>query len=126
MAITIVLALTSLWHFLAFWHFTLHPARTLARISKERPISAIATEAVRFLGGINAGFVVLGLAALALPAGTRWPALVALCVANLSQLVVDLRVRRLGLAHGPYFMQILIGDAVFTVANAGAAIFSVA
>lgn len=118
MAITIVLLLTAPWHFLAFWHFTFHPTRTLARISKERPVSPAGAEAVRFLGGINAGFVVLALATIALPQAMRWPALLALTAANLSQLVVDLRALRLGLAQGSYFRQIVVGDAIFTVANA--------
>jgi hypothetical protein len=66
--------------------------------------------------------VVLGLATIALPEASRWPALTALAVANLSQFLVDVRVRRLGLAHGAMFLQILIGDAVFTLANIVAAV----
>lgn len=117
MATTTVLLFTALWHFLAFWHFTFYPERTLARTTRERFIHTVSAELFRFLGGINAALVVLALASLALSVPARWPALLALAVANLSQLVVDVRVKRLGLAHGPFFAQILVGDALFTVAN---------
>lgn len=117
-----VLVLTALWHFMAFWHFTVQPARTLARTTRERPVQIVPTELFRFLGGINAALVVLALASLAIPAPHRWPAFLALAVANLSQLMVDLRVKRLGLAHGGFFLQIVIGDAIFTVANAAAVV----
>jgi hypothetical protein len=123
-ATSTILVLTALWHFMAFWHFALHPKRTLARATRERPVSDVSAELFRFLGGINAGLVVLALASLALPVPHRWPAFVALMVANLSQLVIDLRVKRLGLAHGGFFRQVLIGDAVFTLANAGAGVLS--
>lgn len=116
----VVLVLTALWHGLAFWHFTFFPERTLARTTSERPVQVVAAELFRFLGAINASLVVLALATLWLPEAQRWPALAALAVANLSQLVVDLRVKRLGLARGRFFLQVLVGDAVFTVANATA------
>jgi hypothetical protein len=122
MVTSIVLALTALWHFLAFWHFTFYPERTLARTTRERPVQVVSAELFRFLGGINASLVVLALASLALDEHSRWPALAALAVANLSQLLIDLRVKRLGLAHGPFFLQILAGDALFTLANAGAGV----
>lgn len=117
MASSIVLVLTALWHLLAVWHFTFFPERTLARTTRERPVQVVAAELFRFLGGINAGFVVLALASLALPLEARWPAFAALAVANLSQALVDVRVSRLGLAHGGFFRQILIGDVAFTLAN---------
>lgn len=119
-----ILVLTALWHSAAFWHFAIHPKRTLARATRERPVSDVSAELFRFLGGINAGFVVLALASLALPVSERWPAFVALAVANLSQLIIDLRVKRLGLAHGGFFRQVMIGDALFTAANAGAGLIS--
>lgn len=124
MATAIVLVLTALWHFLAFWHFTFYPERTLARTTRERPVHVVSAELFRFLGGINAALVVLALATLALDGPARWPAFAALAVANLSQLVVDLRVKRLGLAHGSFFAQILAGDALFTLANAGAGVLT--
>ena len=124
MLTTIVLALSALWHFLAFWHFALYPERTLARSTKERPVSRISAELFRFLGGMNVGMVVLALAAIALPEEHRWPAFVALMAGNLSQLVIDLRVKRLGLAHGGFFRQVTIGDAFFTLANASAVVLT--
>lgn len=126
MGFSAVLVATAVWHFLAFWHFTFHPARTLARTTRERPVHPVSTELFRFLGGINAAIVVLALASVATPPDHRWPAFLALAVANLSQLLVDLRVRRLGLAQGGFFLQILVGDAIFTVVNAAAGIASVA
>jgi hypothetical protein len=119
-----ILVLTALWHSAAFWHFAIHPKRTLARATRERPVSEVSAELFRFLGVINAGFVVLALASLALPVPERWPAFLALTVANLSQLVIDLRVKRLGLAHGGFFRQVMIGDALFTAVNASAALMS--
>ena len=120
----LVLALTALWHTLAGWHFTFHPERTLARTTTERPVSVLTAELFRFLGGINFALVVLALASLRSAPAARWPAFAALMVANASQLVVDLRVRRLGLAHGGFFRQILIGDALFTALNAAALAFT--
>lgn len=125
MAMSAVLVATAIWHFLAFWHFTVHPARTLARTTRERPVHAVSVELFRFLGGINAAIVVLALASLATPPQLRWPAFLALAVANLSQLLVDLRVKRLGLAHGGFFLQIIVGDAIFTLANVAAGVASV-
>ena len=114
---TIVLVLTALWHALATWHFAVTPARTLWRTTHERPISPVAIELFRFLGAMNIGFVVLALLAASLfPEGRRVACLV-LVVANASQALVDLRVQRLGLARGPMFKQIFVGDVVFTVAN---------
>jgi len=118
-----VLGATALWHFLAFWHFTFFPARTLARTTRERPVNVLAAELFRFLGGINLALVVLAVVSLMAPPGQRWPAFVALAVANLSQWAVDVRVQRPGLVHGPFFRQILAGDVVFTAANV-AALFS--
>jgi hypothetical protein len=111
---TVVLILVGGWHLAAAWHFLGFPERTLARTTQERPIRPIAAELFRFLGGMNLGMVVLAWASVA--GGSRGPALLALAVANGSQLAVDLRVRRLGLARGAMFAQILAGDAVFTVA----------
>jgi len=122
---TIVVILTALWHALAAWHFAVQPARTLGRTTAERPVSPIAIEILRFLGAINLGFVVLGALAAAWPEA-RSAAFVTLAVANLSQAVVDLRVQRLGLARGPMFRQILVGDVAFTVANLLAWVASVA
>lgn len=118
---TIVLVLTALWHGLAAWHFGLYPARTIARTTAERPVSPIAVELLRFLGAINLGFVVLAVVAIAPFAEARRAAFVALAVANLSQAIVDRRVQRLGLARGPMFQQIFVGDVVFTAANAALA-----
>jgi hypothetical protein len=114
---TIVLALTAVWHLLATWHFLLRPARTLGRTTRERSISPIAVELFRFLGAMNFAFVVLAVAAATLLPEGRVTAFLVLAVANLSQAVVDLRVQRLGLAHGPMFGQIFIGDVMFTAAN---------
>lgn len=117
---TVVLLTTAVWHALATWHFLVTPARTLGRTTRERPISPIAVELFRFLGAMNAAFIVLAvLAASAFPAG-RTLAFVVLAAANLSQALVDARVRRLDLARGPMFMQIFVGDVVFTVANLAA------
>jgi len=114
---TIVLLLTAVWHALAVWHFAVHPARTLGRTTRERPISPIAIELLRFLGALNVACVALGvLAASAYPEG-RPLTFVVLALANASQAIVDVRVQRLGLAKGPMFGQILIGDVAFTAAN---------
>lgn len=112
----LILALTALWHALAAWHFTVTPHRTLARTTAERPVSPLTAELFRFLGGMNVAAVVLAVAAV-LQADIRTVAALTLAVANGSQLLQDLRVRRLGLARGPFFLQILVGDAVFTAAN---------
>ncbi len=120
-----VLVFTAIWHLLAFWHFTFHPERTLARTTRERPVNVLATELFRFLGGMNLALVVLALASLALSDAHRWPVFLALAIANSSQFAVDLRVRRLALAQGAFFAQILVGDALFTGLNAGAGVLSV-
>lgn len=122
MSHTIVLLTTALWHGLAVWHFVGFPARTLGRSTRERPISVIATELFRFLGGLNLALVVLALCALALEPAARWPVFVALAVANLSQALQDVRVQRMGLARGRFFQQILVGDFVFTGANLAASL----
>ncbi len=116
---TIVLVLTAVWHGLATWHFLITPARTLGRTTRERPISPIAIELFRFLGAMNTGFIALALLAAALPAA-RPVTFIVLAIANASQAIVDLRVQRLGLAHGPMFQQIFVGDVVFTLANLAA------
>lgn len=115
---TLVLVLVGCWHLAAVWHFLGFPERTLARTTSVRPTPPLAAELLRFLGGMNLGFVVLAWSALL--AADRAPALAALATANASQLAVDLRVRRLGLARGPMFAQIVAGDAAFTVACAAA------
>ncbi|MBX3466563.1 MAG: hypothetical protein KF878_06655 [Planctomycetes bacterium] len=117
---TAILGLAAVWHGLATWHFGVTPARTLARATSERPVSAIATELFRFLAGLNAALVVLAAAALFAGHEARLLALLTLAAANLSQLVLDLRVRRLGLARGPMFARILVGDALFTALCGGA------
>jgi|GEM_PF-3154687 len=113
----VVLLLTALWHALATWHFLVTPARTLGRTTHERPISPVAVELFRFLGAMNTGFVVLALLAAVVFPEARRLAYVVLMVANASQAVIDLRVQRLGLARGPMFKQIFLGDVVFTIAN---------
>ncbi len=111
-----ILALTALWHGLAFWHFALFPVRTLARTTHERPVSAVAAELLRFLGALNAGFSWLAIAAIWRPEA-RVVAFATLAVANLSQMIVDVRVQRLALAKGAMFRHIMFGDALFTFAN---------
>lgn len=118
-----VLLLTGLWHMLAAWHFTVFPARTLARTTAERPVSRQSTELFRFLGGLNLALAVLAGASMWQPQAQRWPALLALAVANLSQYLVDVRVLTQGMVHGPFFKQILWGDALFACANAAALAF---
>lgn len=121
---TTVLALTAVWHALAVWHFTLYAERSLARATRERPVNVLGAELFRFLGGINAALVLLAIGACFAGPEARALAATALCAANLSQLVQDVRVQRLGLASGAFFQQILVGDAVFAVANAIIAILS--
>ncbi len=116
---TIILALTAAWHLLATWHFLITPARTLGRTTRERPISPIAIELFRFLGAMNIGFVLLAILAIVL-VEARLVTFIVLAVANLSQALVDIRVQKLGLAHGPMFQQILIGDLAFTALNLAA------
>ncbi len=118
----IVLYATALWHGLALWHFAFFPERTLGRTTHERPPSPVARELLRFLGAINGGFVLLAVLA-ALRPEARAVAYLALAAANLSQLVVDVRVLGLALARGPMFKQILAGDALFTAANLAAYLF---
>lgn len=116
--ITAILALTAAWHALAVWHFTFYPERTIARATRERPVSEVGAELFRFLGGMNAALVVLAAGACFGTTETVALAAGALCVANASQLVQDVRIARSGLASGVFFAQIVVGDAVFTVANA--------
>jgi hypothetical protein len=78
----------------------------------------IAVELFRFLSGLNAALAALAIVAIALP-GSRLGAAIALTIANGSQALQDLRVRRLGLARGAMFTQILVGDAIFTLAALG-------
>jgi hypothetical protein len=113
--IVTVFALTAAWHALAAWHFTLFPDRTLRRTTNERPPSVIAVELFRFLGGLNAALAALAILAIVLP-GARVAAALVLAIANGSQALQDLRVRRLGLARGRFFAQILVGDALFALA----------
>ena len=54
---TVVLLATAACHAAAAWHFTLFPERTLARTTDERPVSPLAAELFRFLGGMNVGLV---------------------------------------------------------------------
>ena len=101
-------------------------ARTLARTTAQRPVEVIPTELFRFLAGLNVALVVLA----AVAAASSVPQVVqvagiTLAVANASQLAQDLRVARLGLIRGPMFRTILVGDAVFTVANVWVALGSV-
>ena len=121
-----ILILTALWHGLATWHFGFHPARTLAVTTSERPVSPIAMELFRFLAGLNLALVALALLSLTQPPGARLVAFAVLALANATQLLLDARVRRLGLAHGALFAQILAGDAVFTAANGAAAMIVLA
>ena len=116
--ITAVLALTAIWHLLAVWHFTFHPGRTNARATRARPVSVVGAELFRFLGGMNAALVVLAAGACFGSTDTVALAAATLCVANASQLAQDVRIARSGLASGVFFAQIVVGDAVFTVANA--------
>jgi hypothetical protein len=114
----ITFLLTALWHLLAAYHFTLFPERTLARITKERPVNPIAAEVVRFLGAINFAFFLLGVGACFVDQNSYWLAALVLMFANLSQAIVDNRVKQSGLAGGPFFMQIFWGDVIFTLLNA--------
>ena len=116
---TTILSLTAIWHLLATWHFLITPARTLGRTTHERPISPVAIELFRFLGAMNVGFVLLAVLAVA-SVEVRLVTFIVLAVANLSQALVDLRVQKLGLARGPMFQQILIGDLMFTALNLAA------
>lgn len=113
----VILACTAVWHALATWHFTFFPARTLARATSERPVNVVATELFRFLGAMNLAFVVLGATAILAGPEARRLAYLTLVMANLSQLVIDVRVQRLGLARGAFFLQILAGDALFAALN---------
>lgn len=119
--ITTVLLLVAAWHAAGTWHFTVTPARSIARATAERPVNVVATELFRFLGGLNAALVVLALLAAWDPASRR-AALLTLCVANATQLAQDVRVLRLGLARGPFLLQILAGDAAFAVLTGVAAV----
>lgn len=112
-----VLLTTALWHATAAWHFGLYPARTVARTTSERPVNVLTVELFRFLAGLNVAVVVLAVAAIWMEPSQRWPVFLSLCVANASQFLADVRMRRLRLVHGPMFTQILWGDAFFTLAN---------
>jgi hypothetical protein len=115
---TNIYLLTALWHLLAAYHFTLFPTRSLARISRERPVNPIAAEAVRFLGAINVAFFGLGVGACFVDQSAYWLISLALMLANLSQALVDISVKRRGLAGGSFFNQILWGDLFFATLNA--------
>ena len=85
---------TALWHLLAAYHFILFPGRSLARISRERPVSPIAIEAVRFLGAINVAFCFLGVGACLVAPSAYWLVSLTLMLANLSQTLVDASVKQ--------------------------------
>jgi hypothetical protein len=108
---------TACWHLLAAYHFTLFPGRSLARISRERPVSPMAIEAVRFLGGINFAFFLLGVGACFVATSSYWLASLTLLFANLSQTLIDISVKNRGLAGGPFFARIFWGDVSFTLLN---------
>ncbi len=112
-AVKVILLATAGWHALAVWHFTLFPARTLARTTRERPVAAIPTELFRFLGAMNLPCVLLAAGAALAGLEARRLALACLVVANLGQAALDLRVHRLGLAQGPFFRAIFAGDLLF-------------
>lgn len=116
-----VLALTALWHAAAAWHFTLFPHRTLGRSTSQRPVNDLAAELFRFLGGLNIALVALGAIACFVPPA-RPVAAAVLALANATQFVQDVRVKRLGFARGGFFTQILVGDAIFAVANLAVAV----
>lgn len=117
-----ILVGTALWHATAAWHFGLYPARTVARTTSERPVNILTVELFRFLAGLNIALVVLAIAAIFLEPPQRWPVYLSLCVANASQFLADIRMKRLKLVHGSMFTQIFWGDAFFTLANAFAII----
>ena len=117
-----VLALTALWHGLAFWHFYVRAERTIAIFTYERPVSPIAGGLIRFLGGLN--LAVAALAAVAIPVRIQpmWPIFGFLALANLSQLWIDVQVHRQGLTKQRFTTTILLGDGVATVANLACAL----
>jgi hypothetical protein len=117
MSYQLVFAATAVWHLLAAYHFILFPARTLARISRERPVSGVAQEAVRFLGAINVAFFVLGVGACWLSSDAYWLVSLVLMCANASQAIVDVYAKRAGIASGAFFQQILICDVLFSLLN---------
>ncbi len=117
-----ILVPTSLWHAAAAWHFLLYPERPIRRSTRERPVNPIAIELFRFLGSLNGALVVFALLLIRLPASSAWIAFTGFSLANLSQAVIDARVARLGLAHGPMFRTIFWGDALICALNAGAAV----
>jgi hypothetical protein len=120
----VVFVATAVWHALAAWHFILYPQRTLKRTTAERPPHALATELLRFLGGLNLALAFLGVAACFSPGATLLVA-VTLAIANASQVAEDVRVHRGGVASGPFLMQIFVGDTVFTLANVAVAVAAV-
>jgi hypothetical protein len=116
----LILCAASLWHLAAAYHFTLFPGRTVARATSERPVSPIASELLRFLGGLNVALAALGILAASIYPQARPAALLALAIGNLSQALLDVRVMKAGLAKGPFFAQILVGDLLFTVLTTSA------
>jgi hypothetical protein len=123
MIFRLILAATALWHAAATWHFLLFPERTLRRTTLERPVNALAAEALRFLGGLNAGIAVIaGLLAFVEPSPRLAICFAGFAVANFSQFAIDLRVRRRGLARGAMFRAIIFGDGVVFLLNAVGAV----
>lgn len=117
--VRLVLGLTALWHLLAAYHFALHPGRTIARYSHERPVSPVAAELIRFLGGLNLALAVLGGASFAFPPAALWPFALCFFVANLTQAVIDLQAHRKGLTRPAFLRDITLGDGIATALNLG-------
>lgn len=111
-----ILAVNSFWHFLAFYYFTFYSGGILAKLFKERPISAQAIEVLKFLGAMNGAIVILGLAALFMGSSESRLIFLFFSMANLSQFIFDLRAHKNKIAR-PRLRIITFGDGLLFLVN---------
>ena len=114
LAIQGLMGCTALWHAAAAYFFIARTEGMLAVHTHERPVSPVAQDMMRFLGGINTGYAVLAVCgirqtgvALAVISGT-------LAIANLSQFWFDVVAHRSG-RWKKRLRFITAGDGMFAV-----------
>lgn len=105
---------TALWHTAAAYYFLLRPGQVLRSLTNEAPVSPIATDVVRFLGGLNLGYAVVA-GAGACHATPAAGASLVLALANGSQLALDLYAHRTG-RWTRRLVSITLLDGIFTLA----------
>ena len=107
---------TALWHTLAAYYFLFRPQRLLRSLTHEEPVSPVAVDVLRFLGGLNLGYVALAVWGAAQAPLVAWASWV-LALANGSQFGLDLLAHHNG-RWRRQLLRITLGDGLFTLAHA--------